>query len=339
MKHILKTTLSLLLAACCLFGTVGCAAIMDRLEGATPGEILVVEGKSALDPATANAAIPEEPNESAADILKSMIEKVIPDERVSDERIMELYWNLFDEACRASENVDYEAFKALYYDTDESVIQSNFNNSWRQYDEYDRRDGFVAGSKDGYYWIVRTHYIVSGTYPNASRDSLDGYSLTHYENGRLRFAYGDEAVEVLNPLSVEIMADFFERVSPGFTDSFNSAANFADFVNYNYLFLNSDLVYKGSYDVNLVTMWQMPNGDVKLALIFMNGTNQNISSSIRVTVTDDALGTVIDEWMNETVATRTDHSQVRVFTIPASYVKTGMQTWGSMHCDVHTDNN
>ncbi len=86
-------------------------------------------------------------------------------------------------------------------------------------------------------------------------------------------------------------------------------------------------------------MWQLQNGDVGIALVFTNGTNQNISSRIRVTVTDDALGTVIDEWMNETVATRTDHSQVRVFTIPASHVKTGMQTWGSMHCDVHTDNN
>lgn len=337
MKHILKTTLSLLLAACCLFGTVGCAAIMDRLEGATPGEILVVEGKSALDPATANAAIPEEPNESAADILKSMIEKVIPDERVSDERIMELYWDLFDEASSASENGDYETFKSFYYDTDESVIQNDFGYNWRQYDEYDRRDGFVAGSRDGYYWIVKTHYIVSGTYPNYRRNARDGYSLAHYENGNLQFAYGEEATTILNQLSIDITMDFFEQVSPGFKDSINDAANFASFINNNYLFLNSDLVYKGSYDVNLVTMWQMPNGDVKLALIFMNGTNQNISSGIRVTVTDDALGTVIDEWMNETVATRTDHSQVRVFTIPASHVKTGMQTWGSLHSNVHTD--
>ncbi len=333
MKHTFRKALSLLLAACCLFGTVGCAAVMERLEGVAPNDTIVVETKPAGNSVGASSA-----QEKQTAIKAPAVQAPEQHTQVSDEQIMDLYWDLFDEACSASENGDYEMFKSFYYDTDESVIQNDFGYNWRQYDEYDRRDGFVAGSRDGYYWIVKTHYIVSGTYPNYRRNARDGYSLAHYENGNLQFAYGEEATTILNQLSIDITMDFFEQVSPGFKDSINDAANFASFINNNYLFLNGDLVYKGSYDVNLVTMWQMPNGDVKLALIFTNGTNQNISSSIRVTVTDDALGTVIDEWLDETVATRANHSQVRMFTIPASSVKTGMQTWGSMQCDVHTDN-
>ena len=48
------------------------------------------------------------------------------------------------------------------------------------------------------------------------------------------------------------------------------------------------------------------------------------------------LGTVCDVWVG-TITTRAHHNQVVVFTIPASEIRTGTQTWTSMHSHVHTN--
>ena len=258
-------------------------------------------------------------------------------EQVSDGRIMELYWDLFDEMVNAANRNDYEAFRALYYDTDASVIRQDFGNNWRKYDEYDHRDGFVAGSKDGYCWIAYTFYNVTGVHPNTRRNSTDGYVLAHYENGGLQLAYGMESREVLSALSNEIIADCIESAYPGFGDEFAHARNSGTFYGNNYLFLNSDMVYQGSYDTRLFLMWQTENGDVKAALWYANGTNGTINAyKTEIQVTDDTLGTIVNATLNETVSVPVGHSRIVVFTIPASSVQTGVQTWTTMHAHVST---
>jgi len=333
MKHSVKKTLSLLLAACCLFGAIGCTAanpVFEIISQSTPAYESSIE--------TEPVYVPDAANETQSEQPVSDVPAAPAAPQVSDGQIMALYWDLFDASVRAAQNNDYEGFKALYYDTDEQVIRNDFNFDWRKYNDYDRRDGFVAGSKDGYYWIVRTFYIVSGTHPNTRRSSSDGYVLARYENGKLQYAYGAESQTVLGTLSNEIVMNYFESAYPGFGNERAKAVNGSSFYGYNYLFLNSDAAYSGSYDTNLIMMWQTENGDVKAAVWYANGTNVNIGAyRTKIKVTDDSIGTIIDETIDETVSIRAGHSLVRVFTIPASRVKTGTQTWTTMHAQTETN--
>ena len=316
MKHSIKKITSLLLAACFLFGTIGCA-LMPQLKATVVGSGYGSEIRFTDD---------------------SMLSRLLSEkETLSDEEIMEMFWELEDALFSAVSAKDYEAFKALYYDTDESVIRSDFEYDWSCKTEKDKRDGFVICGENGYYAIADAYYIVSGRYPDFNRSSTDGYMFVHYADGKLQYAYGQEANDTLVPVFTAKLMEFFNRVSPGFEDEVNVAVNAGNFTNKNYMFLNSDFSYSGSNDVSLIYMWQTENGDVKAAVWHANGTDMNISSKTKITVTDDSLGTICDVWVG-TITTRAHHNQVKVFTIPASSVRTGTQVWTSMHSHVNTKN-
>jgi hypothetical protein len=84
-------------------------------------------------------------------------------------------------------------------------------------------------------------------------------------------------------------------------------------------------------------MWQTQNGDVKALMWYANGTDGNIGAyETRISVTDDSLGTIVNEKIGEMVSIKAHHSTIRVWTIPASRVQSGTQTWTSMHADYGT---
>ena len=331
MKKNLQKMFGMLLAGCFLFAAIGCGMVPNSgstASTASSDPIIVTDNGDSDTQNTEPGTSVQEP--------AAVSDPAAP--TVSDAEIMRLFWELEDQYFSAANAGNYEAFKSMYYDTDENVIQSDYQTDWSKYSGYDKHDGFVVCSENGYYLIADAYYIVSGSYPNTHRSSTDGYKFVHYADGKLQFAYGQEANDTLAPLFTAKLVEFFNRVSPGFEEELNSASNSGNFINNNYMFLNSDFAYTGSNDATLIFLWQTENGDVKAAVWYANGTDQNISSETQITITDDSLGTVFDVWVDGTVATRSHHSQVKVFTIPAGSVRTGTQIWTSMSSHVHTSN-
>lgn len=332
MKNLMKQFLSLLLAACCLLGTAtACAiqpeAIASMLSANEPVSVAAENNA----PKTEIVTETQQPSQIVKNVINTVTEP-------SDDRIMDLFWDLMDDLARASKAGDYASFSALYRDTDDSIIQDDFNSGFGgDSEKYDKRDGFVAGKQDGYYWIAYTYYIVSGTHPNTHRSSNDGYVCASYQNGKLRLTYNETARSILGKLSGDVMMDFYEKLSPGFRALSSHASNLTIFSGNNYLFLNSDMVYEGSYDTSLIALWQEDNGDVKAVVWYANGTNQNVcANTTNLDITDNSLGTVLKVSIKEPVSIRSHYSLIRVFTIPTEEVLTGTQTWTSMHCSTDT---
>ncbi len=262
-------------------------------------------------------------------------------EKPAEETILSLYWELLDHLAAAIDAGDYEAYKALYYDTDESTIEIDFLRSdWIGAEElgnYDQKTGFVAEEQHGYYWIASAYYIVAGTHPNTNRHAWNMSQFTHYENGRLQLAYGQEATSILSPLANNIVLDFYEKRAPGARTAIENGNNRGDFSNRCYLYLNPEMVYNGSYDTTTLALWQDDAGTAYAAIWYSNGTDADITvNTLQLTITDDSLGTILKEELAVSETVRAHHSVVRVVAIPAERVLTGTQCWTFMHSSTHT---
>lgn len=308
MKHTFLKTVSMLLSVCFLFGA------MIACTGKKQSTAVYDSGKD--KPTAKTVSEPED----------------YPGFALSDEVIMQRFWELFDKGNAAAAVGDYESFRSLFIDTDESVIRDWFN-AWQQnIGDYKKRDGFIADQKDGYYWILFSTYTVTGSHPNTKYRDFNGTILVSEAGGELRFNGNSE---IIVPMQIEGYKAFFADHDVSFASAVDRAGSGSNLQLFQQpLFLDSTFVFEGHFNTALTFLWQDENGDVKAAIWYANGTDVDIDvTETRLEVTDDALGTVINTTFNNPVSIRSHQSVTRIFTIPADQVKTGTQTWTSMRCE------
>ncbi len=232
-----------------------------------------------------------------------------------EEQLLELFRDLSDRWLDALKNKDYEAFRSLYYHTDERWILSDYCCDPAQFETYPLREASVAGSKDGYCWLVTS-------YGNEAEDAVvHGNALVHYENGSLRFAYGDLSDDPAFPdsLNREVLLGFYDRIAPGFLQGANDLT--AKFQGNAEIYLNSWKATRDTADASLIAVMQLENGDVRALVSYRNGTDADVAAKqTTITVADYRRNVKIRETVGEAVPIPAHCTVYRVFTIPADRI-------------------
>lgn len=240
------------------------------------------------------------------------------------------YRNLIESAKQAKNNNDFEAFRALFVNTNENVIRDYFNSDWSK----PMLNMIVIGPENGYYWGSCSMYHVEGRYPDTHMDALNHSDGLRYSDGVLRFDFSDEAAAAAKQIYEKETVSFLENHWTGFC-TFNKANDVMFYGDSrNYMWLKDDAVYRDTLYVSPIRIWQGMNGDVYAAVWYANGTDAyRTVTETRLTLTDDALGTVLNVTLHETVTIPANRSTVVIFTIPAYNVQTGTQSWTTVHAD------
>lgn len=233
------------------------------------------------------------------------------------------YW-----ACRG---VDWDAFSTLYTNTPEDVVRADFENAL-SIDAYDSVVYTTVVSADPYYLVNATYYIVTGTHPNTHMSS-DTYNIVFSRAGDVwSMDYSEAAIDAINESS-----NNDSRLYPKqYMDALMAGRNGCAFASYNYMYCDSKSVYQGCSNGEIKFACQDEEGNLLVWLWFANGTDANIYyTNADVTLTDDALGVIVDTSGSIGLPLKSMSSTLYLVTIPAEQVLTGTGQWGAVSSHLH----
>ena len=233
----------------------------------------------------------------------------------------------------AAAGTDYDEFRSCYTDdSNEDGIMSDFEFDWSNYTGKDQHFATVIAAADPYYYINVTSAICAGSYPNAHNEFANWAVLMEDTEDGLKSCLSQEKGEKANQ-----EFDFGAVYPEGCLEASNYGRNATEFNNSMYWYMNPDNVIWGPLCENLKFAWQDEEGNLYFAILVNNGSGGNrYYTSMTLTLTDDALGTVFDGELTDNVVEGTlsimnGKNELLICKVDSAEVLTGTQTWGSMN--------
>lgn len=243
--------------------------------------------------------------------------------------------DLVDKLQNAYEDDDEDTFTNCFVDADDPTI----DQLWNFYDEndpmdYDTTSVIVIAHQDDLYGISVVDYTVDGDFPNDDMDSNSYSFVAKNVDGGLKV---DGSQKSIDTITEGLMND--DNMFPdGFVSAYKAGRNVVNLNNSNYLFLSDDPVYDGTSQNFVKFIWQEEDGSLGVEILVQNGTNQDIHyTDGTITLTDSGLGE-IGTWnfdVDETVPAGKCYRYI--YSIDASEVNTGTQTWNEVSADCYLD--
>ena len=243
--------------------------------------------------------------------------------------------DLVDKLQNAYEDDDEDTFTNCFVDADDPTI----DQLWNFYDENDPMDYYttsviVIAHQDDLYGISVVDYTVDGDFPNDDMDSNSYSFVAKNVDGGLKV---DGSQKSIDTITEGLMND--DNMFPdGFVSAYKAGRNVVNLNNSNYLFLSDDPVYDGTSQNFVKFIWQEEDGSLGVEILVQNGTNQDIHyTDETITLTDSGLGE-IGTWnfdVDETVPAGKCYRYI--YSIDASEVNTGTQTWNEVSADCYLD--
>lgn len=236
----------------------------------------------------------------------------------------ELYTNL-----KAYAGTDSEAFAALYRDTSEDVIQSDYEAEWPSEANSDKQNYVIINSSGNYYAVGVSDYAVSGTYPDSSVTYTNSTLLLSQEEGEWCLDYSDACRTAVNE-------NFNSAVYPNeMVEAAEAGRSTTIFDESNYMYLDSLSTYEGALYKTVKFAWQNEDGSVTIGVWVANGTDEDITiaSADYIILTDSELGEIVNisGTINETV--KAGYNAMIYLTADADEVSSGTETWSDVQAD------
>lgn len=237
-----------------------------------------------------------------------------------------------DEAIAASKRLfeqirefagkDYEAFAALYRNTPEEAVRSDYEFNWEIYDQYDKENYVVVGRNENVFFVNITNYIVAGQHPNTSMEYNSLNLVISYETGAWKIDCSNETKN-----SIDISGIYPQEC----IEANKLGRNAAEFAAYNRMFVDEKAVYEGHSQCEVKFAWQDAEGNLYVSVWLANGTNQNLAYTtyeITLTNNDSQLIASLSGDINEIV--KANSSRLVTLMLTADDVVSGMNTWGAV---------
>lgn len=245
--------------------------------------------------------------------------------------------DLVDTLENAYEDDDHDAFADCFLDEDDPTVDM----LWDMFDNddptvYDNSEVIVVTHDGDLYGISEVNYDVDGDFPDTDMDSMSYALAVKNVDGEFKVDGSQESVDAID----EAVLDDENIVPDDFVSAYNDGRNVVDLDASNYLFLGDNPVYKGTSQNFVKFVWQEEDGSLGIEILVQNGTDQDIHySDGTITLTDSSLSE-IGEWdidVDETVPA--GECRRYDYTIDASEVNIGTQTWNelSADCDLNFD--
>ena len=247
---------------------------------------------------------------------------------MSNESAIEAAKDIHNKILKYSQK-DYDEFAKLYRNTDEETIKSDFNTEY-DFDDFDKVNYSVVCSKDNYYYICATYYLVTGTHPDTHMKCHSYAFGISYEKGGWKIENNETLINAIN----SVITDVYPKEA---VESESNGFNAAVFSKYNYMYMDENAVYEGCTNTEVKFAWQDADGNVYVMLWFANGTDNNLYyTNCSFSLTDNNYGLICDVSTDVDIALKAHRSKMYTVVIPASEVLTGKSAWDSVSssCDV-----
>ena len=253
---------------------------------------------------------------------------------VSDDQIVEEAELIMDHLKDAADHEDYDAFEAYFDGKNEEDIRAIYKSFVEGcLDKYDQFEGLVIDQIDDVYVVSLNYYIVSGTHPNTHIEKQSFVLELEEKNGEFKIVSDENKLERNNKQMLKDDIYPEELVA-----SCQAGRNISVFNGNNFMYLNNDLVYKGTTNAEVKFASQNEDGSVELGVWITNGTEQNIYyTSGHVILEDEQLGTILEANLDFEESVKSMSSTMMYFTISADQIMTGTAVWNlvNAHIDDH----
>ncbi len=222
---------------------------------------------------------------------------------------------------------DYEAFAALFRNTPEDTIRSEYLTDWQYWDEFDKINYVVVTRNENIFFVNVVHYIVGGQHPNTSMKSACWNMTLSYETGEWKLDYGEDADNSL---------DITSAYPAGYIEAAEQGRNAATCSVKNRMFMDESAVYEGCQNTEVKFIWQDEEGKLHVAVWFVNGTGGNLSYyECKITLTNGNGERIAELVGDPNLILKAHSSRLITFVFPAEDVLTGTEAWDSAHVHIN----
>lgn len=250
---------------------------------------------------------------------------------ITDDDVLNTFWELRQQARQAAKNHDYNAFSALFTESNLDDL-CNVYEAWSKesdiFDLYDQHYGIVLGEKDGYYHISCSYGIVGGTSSNPKRESVGEFCVMKKTDDLWKLTLKDIDLSLI-----------YERLPEEAQAARKNNRNLVIFTDLlGACFLDTNIYYKDDFTASAVYAWQDADGGVNVAVHISNGTNINrVAQNIHTKLTDTVMGTIADVVAVDDYVIPAYSSRIITIYISPKDVQTGTYAWGSVGANLGWD--
>ncbi len=250
--------------------------------------------------------------------------------QMSEEEIRQAASDLLNDLLEYSVS-DTEKFTSLWMGTSDEDIQYFQDFLSGVYNEhYSKQIVRVVLSQDPYYQIATCCYTVAGTHPNTNMSNHTFNFIMSLTEEGWKVNNSDAAISAL-----DTPENYLLMYPESVMEAVNAGRNAQSF-GYAFL-LDETTVFEGDFDVSLAYLYQNEDGSADALFWMANGTSGAIYvNQISLTVTDDSLGTVLDQTVSTGEMVNAGYSKMVQLHFEPSQILTGTQPWTTMYYDCST---
>jgi len=251
------------------------------------------------------------------------------EKQYSQEQVVAAWDDIAGSLNEMALNGDTEGFAAA---AKQPVEQAQATMQWladESYNGYNRSNSYIVFQYDNYYYMETVKYLVTGTETDNNQSAMNLRGQIMNNDGRWEICTAEELPE-------EFITRLYGLFGDGCADAYQNGRNATFFTNF--MWTHPELVYQGCCANEIIGAWQNDDGSMDVQFATYNGTSSiRQNTSVTITITDDALGTVCEKTVSGLDSVAPGRSKVFTVHLEPSEVYTGTAGWTTMHYDVHTD--
>lgn len=264
----------------------------------------------------------------ALDILDKLFGGDNTNGDITNEQAEEQFKRLTDQAINFCRNGNYDAFAALFRNTDNNTIEDTYQMFQQIIDSgFPDYDYTVCGGNGTYFYGYLQTNLTSGYYPHCNTMQCYLQYPFSYMSGEWKLDHSEDAQIAVTE---ELMNNEYPEEFRNACDAGRNAIHDDQFPTS----LNGGIVIPGNLEAGTYFIWQNEDGSVGLVITVKNGTADiRHVSSVSVALSDNPIGTIFDTtfYIDRNIAPGKVENYT--FTVEFDQVFSGWSSWGSEGVD------